>query len=80
MKRKLRNLKKLEDRIRFAHFPKDKSREYVWDQYFSTKAVHDLTVKYLPGFNKLNRQELKEVFEDFLQCIFSTVQGYGLKF
>jgi hypothetical protein len=82
MKRKLRSLKKLEGRIRFAHFPKDKSREYVWDQYFSTKAVHDLTVKYpILDLIKLNRQELKEVFEDFFYSVyFQLYRDMGLNF
>lgn len=82
MKRKLRNLKKLEDKIRYGHFPKDIPKKYVWDQFFSTKAVHDLTVKYpILELIKLNKQELKEIFEEYFYSVyFQLYKDMGLNF
>ena len=82
MKHRLRGLKKIEDKIRFRHFTQTTPRKYVWNEYFSTKAIHDLTVKYsILDLLKLNKQGLKEVFEEYFYSVyFQIYNDIGLDF
>ena len=39
LKRKLRELKKVEGKIRFEHVSDTTPKKYVWDEYFSTSIL-----------------------------------------
>ena len=82
LKHKLRDLKKAEDKIRFEHFSNSTSKEYVWDDYFSTKSVNNLTVKYpIWKLLKSDKQGLKEVFEEYFYLVyFYKYKDVGLDF
>lgn len=73
LKRKLRNLKKAEERIRFDGAGSKKP--YVWDQYFSTKSEYATGVKY-PLF--LLAAVEKQLFREIIQEYFYSV--YFLKY
>lgn len=79
LKRKLRQLKKLELKIRFKGQPAPEQR-LVWDAFFSTKARDDGSVKYpLQRLLQLDRQELRAVFEEyFYRVYFQNYQDHGL--
>src|SRR5690554_3048309 len=71
LKRKLRQMKKIEKRIRFSYEPSPASKKYVWDDYFSTKSLNELTVKYpLWKLIKLDEQELEETFEEYFYSVY----------
>jgi DnaJ-domain-containing protein 1 len=82
LKHKLRELKKLEERIRFGNESIPHANKYVWDAYFCTKSFNELTVKYpLWKLAKFDKLELKEVFEEYFYSIY--IQKYkesGLDF
>lgn len=80
LKRKLRQLKKLELRIRFKDQPITSTHKLVWDVFFSTK-VDDSSVKYpLASLLKLNREEFKAIVEEyFYRLYFQTFQENGLE-
>lgn len=82
LKRKLRELKKVEDKIRFGHYMTAPSKKYVWDEYFSTKSVNDLTVKYpIWKLIKFDKQTLKEAFEEYFYSVyFQKYKEAGLSF
>lgn len=82
LKHKLRQLKKVEDKIRFEHVSDTTSKKYVWDEYFSTKSINDLTVKYpICRLIDFNKQELKEVFEEYFYSVyFRKYKDIGLDF
>ncbi len=82
LKRKLRQLKKAEDKIRFEYAGDGVSKKYVWDEYFSTKLIDDMTVKYsISKLLNLHKQELKEVFEEyFYNVYFQKYRDIGLDF
>ncbi|MBH1939665.1 DnaJ domain-containing protein [Mobilitalea sibirica] len=66
LKRKLRQLKKMEDQIRFFNSFISRNKQYIWDQYFSTKDIDDNSVKYnMKYLMELDRDKLKEVFEEY---------------
>ena len=73
LKHKLRNLKKLERKIRWHHLSTHQQALFVWDSYFSTKshASDETAVKYpletLLGFDRPQR---KHVFEEYLYVVF----------
>lgn len=82
LKHKLRELKKVEGKIRFEHVSETTSKKYVWDEYFSTKSINDLTVKY-PIWKLLNfdKQALKEAFEEYFYSVyFWKYKDIGLDF
>ncbi len=71
LKRKLRELKKAEKRIRFSYKAPSTTKKYVWDDYFSTKTFNELTVKYpLWKIIKFTEQELEEVFEEYFYSVY----------
>ncbi|MDU5080134.1 J domain-containing protein [Tissierella carlieri] len=82
LKRKLRQLKKAEDKIRFEYVDEGFSKKYVWDEYFSTKLIDDMTVKYpISKLLNLHKQELKEVFEEYFYSVyFQKYKDIGLDF
>ncbi len=82
LKRKLRELKKAEERIRFDKGFNSSSRSYVWEDYFCTKSFNNLVVKYpLWKLIKYDKQQLREAFEDYFYCIyFRKYKENGLNF
>jgi len=82
LKHKLRQLKKVEDKIRFEHVSNTSSKKYVWNEYFSTKSIDDSTVKYpMRKLLDFDKQELKEVFEEYFYSVyFRKYQDMGLYF
>ncbi|WMM23944.1 hypothetical protein RBU61_13555 [Tissierella sp. MB52-C2] len=71
LKRKLRQLKKVEDKIRFEYVGEGFSKKYVWDEYFSTKSIDDMTVKYpISKLLNFHKQELKEIFEEYFYSVY----------
>jgi glyoxylase-like metal-dependent hydrolase (beta-lactamase superfamily II) len=82
LKRKLRELKRLEDKIRFAHIPDTATKKYIWDEFFSTRHEDDLTVKYpISILLKFNNEALKKAFEDyFCSLYFRMYKDMGLNF
>jgi hypothetical protein len=66
LKRKLRQLKKLE-----AHIRLKEPEQYLWSDYFSTKDENDGSVKYnLKRLLKMSREELKEVFDEYFYHVY----------
>ncbi|WP_276536724.1 J domain-containing protein [Tissierella carlieri] len=82
LKHKLRQLKKVEDKIRFEYAGGRVSKKYVWDEYFSTKLIDDMTVKYpISKLLNLHKQELKEIFEEYFYSVyFQKYKDIGLDF
>ncbi len=71
LKRKLRQLKRLEASIRFKGWPAPENRKLLWDVYFSTRAENDTSVKYpLSRLLNMGREELKGVFEEYFYRIY----------
>lgn len=71
LKRKLRELKKAEKRICFNYESSGTSKKYVWDEYFSTKELNELTVKYpLWKLIKLSKEELEGIFEEYFYSVY----------
>lgn len=71
LKRKLRELKKAEKRIRFSYKAPLAMKKYVWDDYFSTKSFNELTVKYpLWKIIKFTEQEFEEIFEEYFYSVY----------
>lgn len=79
-KRKLRQLKTLEIKIRFAGGPVPARRVLVWDEFFSTRDVDSPPVRYpLHAVAQMDRDERKEVFaEYFCQVYFQKYRENGL--
>lgn len=70
LKHKLRELKKTEERIRFGYGHVG-SKEFVWDEFFSTKSFNNLSVKYpLWKLVKLDKEELREAFEEYFYYVY----------
>jgi hypothetical protein len=80
LKRKLRQLRKLEIDLRFKHRPVPPNPVLVWNVFFSTKRLDDPSVKY-PMFRllQMEREERKEVFSEyFYRVYFQSYQENGL--
>jgi hypothetical protein len=72
LKRKLRNLKKLEIKIRFeGEMHSDKRMKLIWNEFFSTGGAESSRVKYpfdvLGGFDKA---KLKAVFDEYFYRVY----------
>jgi hypothetical protein len=82
LKHKLRELKMVEDRIRIGHFSTVSVRDYVWDDFFCTKSLNNLIVKYpIWKLLKFDKKALKEVFEEYFYCVyFQKYKEEGLSF
>jgi hypothetical protein len=80
LKRKLRQLKRLEIKIRFRGASVPQGRTLVWDEFFSTKAVQDPGARYpLHLLLQMGREERKEVFgEYFYRVYFRYFREHGL--
>ncbi|WP_066714494.1 J domain-containing protein [Clostridium sp. Marseille-P299] len=66
LKRKLRELRKLESRIRFKNIPSNPCNKYIWDEYFSTKDEDNRFVKYnMNLLLEMDHDQLKEVFTEY---------------
>jgi hypothetical protein len=71
LKRKLRQLKKLEISICFKDRPMVEGRKLLWDVFFSTRVENDVSVKYpLSRLLEMGREELKGVFEEYFYRIY----------
>ena len=71
LKHKLRQLKKLEVKIRFGEEPAPKHRGLVWDTFFSTKAESSGAAKYsLDELRRMDRQTLKGVVEEYFYWVY----------
>jgi hypothetical protein len=71
LKRKLRQLKKLEDRIRFKNSRIKQHNHYVWQEYFSTKDENDGSVKYnMKSLLGMGHEKLKEVLDEYLYLVY----------
>lgn len=81
LKRKLRDLKKLELSIRFKDRPLPKDVKLVWDVFFSTGSRPQTGVKYsLSQLERLEREAIKTVFEEyFYRVYFQRYQENGLR-
>jgi hypothetical protein len=80
LKRKLRQMKRLEIKIRFRGSPVPVGRTLVWDEFFSTKAEQDPGVRYPLGLLlQMGREERVEVFgEYFYRVYFQYSREHGL--
>jgi hypothetical protein len=66
LKHKLRELKKLEARIRGINKPSDQHKRFIWSTYFSTRDENDTSVKYsMRLLSGMSRNELKAVFDEY---------------
>jgi DnaJ-domain-containing protein 1 len=80
LKHRLRQMKRLEIKIRFKGSPVPPGRTLVWDEFFSTRAEQDPRVKYpLDLLLQMGRDERKEVFgEYFYRVYFQNFREHGL--
>ncbi|MFN2165050.1 MAG: J domain-containing protein [Anaerolineae bacterium] len=70
-KRKLRQLKKLEVKLRFGDRPLPVGRTLIWDEFFSTKDADDPAVRYtLHQMTQMDRQARKEVFAEYFYRVY----------
>lgn len=81
LKRKLRQLKRLELTIRFGRQAAPQQPTLVWNVFFSTKASDSAEVKYpLRRLLQMDHQELKAVFEEYFFRIYYQIdQDQGLR-
>lgn len=71
LKRKLRELKKLETQIRFKNLPLVQIKQYVWNEYFTTKDQNDSSVKYnMKSLLEMDHEKLKEVFDEYFYHVY----------
>jgi hypothetical protein len=79
LKHKLRQLRKLEQTIRFNGQPDALARKLVWDLFFSTKPGES-NVKYpLPQLAAMSETEYKSVIEEyFFRLYFQSYKENGL--
>lgn len=82
LKRKLRQLKKVESKIRFGYGEENRYTKYVWDEYFSTRQENNQNIKYpLPKLLMMDKQAMKEIFEEYFYCVyFQKYKENGLSF
>lgn len=80
LKRKLRELKRLELTIRFGRRIPPEQPALVWNVFFSTKAADQATVKYpLSHLLQLEHEELKAIFDEyFFRVYYQNYQEQGL--
>ncbi len=71
LKRKLRQLKRIEIKIRFPGQPAPPGHRLVWNEFFSTKVTDDGAVKYpLKRLLEMDRQGQKQVFEEYFYRVY----------
>lgn len=70
LKRKLRDLKKVERRLRFGNAEAN-GKDLVWNRFFSTERLDDRNVKYpLNALQPMDRAQLKCVLEEYFYCLY----------
>lgn len=71
LKRKLRNLKKLEASIRFKNIVLTGKEQFVWDKFFSTKIEGKQYAKYnISQLAEMKHEELKEIFNEYFYYVY----------
>jgi len=71
IKHKLRQLKKLEVKIRFRGQPLPPNRTLVWDEFFSTKNADHPSVRYpMSQLCQMDRPQRKEVFGEYFYWVY----------
>jgi hypothetical protein len=80
LKRRLRQLKRLERRLRFGHRPPPSNGRLVWDTFFSTRETAVPPVKYpLAALLALSPAELQDVIaEYFYHVVYQAYRENGL--
>lgn len=80
LKRKLRQLKQTECRIRFRTRPRKEHQALVWDAFFSTRTADDGRVAYpLNRLANMDHEEIKKVYEGFFYRVyFQYFKEHGL--
>ena len=80
LKRKLRQLKQTECRIRFRTRPREEHQTLVWDAFFSTRSASDDRVAYtLNRLANMDHDEIKSVYEAFFYRVyFQYFKEHGL--
>ncbi len=80
LKRKLRQLKQTECRIRFRTRPQEAHQTLVWDTFFSTRSADDAGVAYsLNRLVNMDHEEIKKVYEAFFYRVyFQYFKEHGL--
>lgn len=71
LKRKLRKLKKLEAHIRFENLQESQYKQYIWNEYFSTKYENISSVKYnMKKLLEMDHKKLKEIFDEYFYHVY----------
>ena len=80
LKRKLRQLKQTESRIRFRNRPAEAHQPLVWDAFFSTRTPNDDRVSYpLSRLLEMEHDEIRKVYEAFFYRVyFQYFKEHGL--
>ncbi len=71
LKKKLRDLKKYENKLRFSSSLDQSKNQYIWCEFFSTQNPDDDFVRYnMSSLLKMSRTSLKEVYEEFFYHLY----------
>ena len=71
LKKKLREIKRLEKNIRFHNCSKERNIKLVWDKFFSTKDINDYSVKYnLANLLAMDHKSFKEVVNEYFYEVY----------
>jgi len=71
LKKKLREIKRLEKNIRFYNCSKERNIKLVWDKFFSTKDINDYSVKYnLANLLAMDHKSFKEVVNEYFYEVY----------
>lgn len=71
VKKKLRQLKKLEADTRFKGIQLTGKEELVWNKFFSTRSEFDTSVKYPMNYLMIvDKQEIKRIFSEFFYMVY----------
>jgi hypothetical protein len=71
LKRKLRQLKKLEIGLRFRYRPMPEKPDLVWDRFFATKGKASAAARYpLSRLSQMSREEQKQVYEEYFYWVY----------
>lgn len=72
LKRKLRNLKKMEINIRFNNRALTGKEKLVWDEFFSTKIDYDSTAKYnIKQLAEMGHEKFKDIVDEYFYHVYS---------
>lgn len=71
VKKKLRQLKKIETETRFKGIQLTGKEELVWNKFFSTRSEFDTSVKYPMNYLMIvDKQEIKRIFSEFFYMVY----------